>query len=727
MQRISVQASGATAIYYTLDGSQPGQQSARYLGPIMLDETAVFRVVAYLHEEAGLPAGQTYFINEPKTSFPVVSIGLPPGVLFNPATGIFVQGGGAVDSVWHKPGANFWSRREYPIQLEFYESDGRQVYNCLSGMRLFGGMSRLFPQKSLALIARKQYGQSRFKMPIFGEEGKKSFKFLVLRNSGSDFGKSHFRDGYMTTLVKDWDLETQDFRPSHVYINGTYWGIYNIREKVNRYFVEAHSQEVDRDSIDLLEHYLVRKRGSRRHYQKMLDFLGRYDLDLPENFNHLTTFMEVDNFMEHQIAEIYFDNRDAGGNIKYWRPAREGGRWRWILYDTDWGFGLHDAQAYQSNSLAFHTTPNGPHWPNPPWSTYLLRKLLKNEGFRHRFLNRFADHLNTDLSAQRATAVLDSFYFMFRPEIPRHLQRWRLSEKTWEKQVAIMRDFAGKRPKYLRDELMDYFQAGPLREIQVSSTAGGQVLVNDYLEVDHLRGEYFANHPVRLRAVPAYGHRFVGWEQQPNTEREFEVALRKEGAYRFKALFEPFLHPLQDQVMINEVCPKSKKTDDWIEIYNRSDETVALNGWILTDRRNEFRLPEVNLLPNDYLIICKDAAKFRATFPEAYNVIGGLGFGLNKRGEILGLYTDQGAAVDSFSYALQALDTAFTLSLRLPDLDNADIGNWELQPGLGSPNRANPYLIESNVRREQSQWMQIGLAGGVFLLCLLLLYLRSRD
>lgn len=725
-QQLSMRAPGATAIYYTLDGTLPSPKSQPYHGPFILDETAVVRAVAYANDLKGRYYGQTYFIDEPSTDFPVVSIGVHPSLLFHPEKGIFVQGGEVVDSVWYKPGANFWTRQEYAVHMEYFDADGNMAYNNRTGMRLFGGMSRLFPQKSLVLIARKRYGQARFRYPFFGPDRPKTYKFLVLRNSGSDFGKSHFRDAFMTTLVKDWGLETQAFQPAHVYINGTYWGVYNIREKVNRYFIESHAEDVDRDSIDLLEHYLVRKRGSRRHYQEMLDFLERYDLSIDDNLGHLSTLMEVDNFLQYEIAQIYFDNRDAGGNIKYWRPATEEGRWRWILYDTDWGFGLHDATAYRHNSITFHTNPNGPHWPNPPWSTYLLRKLLENDGFRLRFINRFADHLNTTLSAERATALVDSFYFLYRQEIPRHLQRWRLSQDRWEEQVKVMREFARKRPTYIQDEIMDVFGAGPVRSVAVSATAGGRVQLNDYLKVSTLEGEYFANVPIKIRAVPAYGYRFVGWEDG-TIEREREIDLRRDRRYTFRALFEPFQHPLQDLVMINELCPKSKETDDWIELYNRSEETVNLEGWILTDQRNEFIFPDVTLLPNDYLVICKDASKFRTSFAEAYNVIGGLGFGLNKRGEVLGLYAPEGAAVDSFAYELPPIDTAFTLSLLLPDLDNADTENWELREGLGTPNSANPYLLSSNVRVAQSQWLQIGLAAGVFLLSLILLYIRNRP
>ena len=110
--------------------------------------------------------------------------------------------------------------------------------------------------------------------------------------------------------------------------------------------------------------------------------------------------------MDYKIAQIYFDNQDAGGNIKYWRPQTPSGRWRWVLYDTDWGFGLHDEKAYNNNSLAFHTATGGPAWPNPEWSTFILRNLLKNEEFQNQFINRFCDAMNTSFIKIRVYVVM---------------------------------------------------------------------------------------------------------------------------------------------------------------------------------------------------------------------------------------------------------------------------------------------------------------------------------
>ncbi len=728
---VTLYAPGADAIFYTTDGTTPSQRSNHYLGPIQLDETTVLRVVAYRHGEASPLHGSTYFINEPATDLPVVSIGVKPSLLFHPDRGIFMQGSKALDSLWNKPGANFWTRREFPVHIEIFENDGRTVYNSLSGLRLFGGMSRLFPQKSMAIVARKRYGKSRIKHRIFGDAGPKSFKYLVLRNSGSDFGKSHFRDGLMTSLVRDWDMETQAFRPAHVYLNGEYWGIYNIREKINRYFLKSHFPEIDKDSVDIIEHYLTRKKGTKRNYQQLLRILRRYDPQDPAVWADIQTRMDVDNFMALQIAQIYFDNQDAGGNIRYWRPQAEDGRWRWILYDTDWGFGLHDDKAYRNNSLAFHTKPNGPSWPNPPWSTFILRKLLENEFFRQKFVNRFADHLNSSFAPDLVVARIDSMQDIYQSEIYRHHARWRLTNSNWHEQVDRMKEFAQKRPDYLRDYLARAFNTGPQRDFSLTVSKGGQVLMNDQKRVrtEGLEGVYFANYAIKVRAIPDYGHRFVRWVGLPpelnDLSREIYLDLELDRPYEIHAQFESFKDPLREHIVINEVCAKNNKTGDWLEIHNRSRKGINLDGWILTDLKNEYRLPNIDLGPRDYLVICRDADRFRSIFPTAYNVIGGLPFGINKRKESLALYSHLGAAVDSVSYEIPPMDTAFSLSLLLPDLDNGDIENWEIRLGDGTPNRPNPYYVSSYVRQEQHDWLRIGLAIGVLVLGIFLLRLRK--
>ncbi len=727
-QIIELRCPGAK-IYYTLDGSTPDGYSQRYKKPIRVNKTTVVRAIAYKEKLKTKAIGHTYLIDEPASTLPIVSVAITPSVLFDAETGLYMQGPDAVDSLWTKDGANFWSKREVKVNTEIFETDGKTEFRSVTGFRLFGGMSRLLPQKSITLITRDKYGKKHFKHRIFGKDGFKKYKFLVLRNSGSDWGKSHFRDGLMTGLLDDWDIEKQNFRPAHVYLNGKYWGIYNIREKVNRYFIQSHA-EIDKDSIDLIEHRRTTKRGSRQHYLNMIRFIEKSDLSDPVSYRYLQTQMDVDNFMDYQIAQIYFDNRDAGGNIKFWRPQTESGRWRWILYDTDWGFGLHDKKAYKNNSLEFYTEAEGPAWPNPPWSTLILRKLLENPDFEKEFIRRFTDRLNTSFTPERVMAKIDEIYNTIEPEMDRHMDRWRLSEKRWKEHVARLREFGTKRVKYMRYHLSEFFETGDLVSVSILTNHGGQVILNNNVNVrkEDFTGLYFENTPITLKAMPDFGYRFSHWEGITNgaDEHAVEVDLKGKAIHKISAVFEKYVHPLAGQIMINEISCNNKKTGDWVEVYNDSRETINLKDWYFTDKKRYFNIPNAKIRSKSYLIICEDSIAFREHYPKVENVVGNFGFGLGKRREKIGLFDGHGASIDSVAYEVPPTDSVFTIGLLLPFLDNGDFDNWEINPGKGTPNRPNPYYLESSIKAEQELWIRIGVGIGVFICGVLLLMMRQK-
>ena len=720
-------------IYYTTDGSTPkAKKRFLYKEPFQITSTTIVRAFVVQGKDESKVEANTYFINEPETNLAVISLGIEPRLLFDPDRGLFVKGNDYDTTHWSLPGANFWDGGEYPMNTELFIGEDC-VFRSGAGFRLFGGISRLFPQKSLAVVTRKKYGDKRIKYPIFGKSGLDEFKFLVLRNGGSDFDKTHFRDLMMTSLVEKWDLEKQDGRPAHVYINGYYWGIYNIREKVNRYFIAHHNKGVDKDSIDFIEHRLALKKGRISHYSNMLEFLDEADLSDQNNFNELEQLMDVENFMDYQIAQIYFDNSDAGGNIKFWRPQTPEGRWRWVLYDTDYGFGLHNKNAFKNNSIEFHTEEDGPNWPNPPWSTFILRKLLENEQFEAAFVNRFADHLNHSFTSSRVNSCIDFYYKMLEPEIGRHHDRWNLNRNSWENQVKIIRNFAVERPQHVRWHLMDKFDTGKMRHLSLMAQEGGSILLNNYIEIESgqsFAGVYFENYPVQLSAEAQKGFVFSHWEHSNGQVLDIQasslLALQSD-SMAIRAVFKEVNSPVADWLVINEVSGNNQNSGDWVELYNKSDQTIDLTGFIFYDDKNSFVLPEAFIGAKDYLIIAQDAKAFASVFPMSYNVVGDFGFGLNKRKESISIYSSEGALVDEFKYNIPAIDTLFTLSLLDPALNNLRQSNWEMIYDKGSPNEANKSVVVSKIQIKRNFWIRVGSIFSVLMIGICLVILKKNN
>jgi hypothetical protein len=715
-------------IYFTTDGSRPTEKSTVFNTSIVVQKSTVVRAFTKKNGERSQIFTQSYFINEPRTAFPVVSISITPSILFDQTTGLFQEGPGVDYNEEGRFGANFWSRKEVTCNAEIFETDGRCVHNSLTGFRLFGGFSRVFPQKSMVLSFRKEYGKKFLKHRIFGDEGGKKFKYLVLRNGGSDWGKAQMRDALTDKLTADWGLEQQAYRPAQVYINGKYWGMYDLREKINARFLADHS-DADRDSIDLLEHRQTVRRGTIRQYSKMLAFIDNHDLSNLQNFNEVRKLMDIENFMDYQIAQIFCDNTDAGGNIRYWRPHRSGGKWRWILFDTDFGWGLNNHEAWQHDALDFFTEPNGPDWPNPAWSTFLLRNLLKNKTFEAAFINRFCDRMNTSFSTEKVLSTVADFEKMLAPELPRQWARWQIDPATWRRHLGIIRTFAEKRPSAMLGFLQKKCPtAGNPVEVRLDISEGGQVVINDCVQIKtcFFRGKYFENIPIRIKAVANYGYRFMGWA---GVEKRKELTIQpgKLAGRTMRAVFEKYEHSLANKVFFNEIVANNRQTGDWIELLNSSNESINLKNWIITDGKNEFTFPEKIMPAGSFLIVCEHVDLFQKTFPNVRNVVGDLNFGLDKVEEKLLLFAADGGSIDSAFYRVVPLDEFCSIDLLLPNLDNGDSDNWRQRLGIGSPNEANPYFLATIAAEKKELWLRVGIAAALILLGAISIGWRRRK
>lgn len=725
-QYVEVSGGVAGAVFYTKNGSTPTRSSPAYTGEaIEISSSTVLRLAVFEGDTPTLFGG-SYLIGEPDSDLMTVSVGVDPWRLFDREYGWFEEG---LDST-----ANWETDREHPVHVDLFEVDGRRVHGGTLGFRLFGGVSRSRPQKSFSLSGRKKYGNKRIDYPLFGDDAPDGFRFLVLRNGGSDWARSYLRDALLTGLLQDpsWDVDRQASRPARVYLNGTYWGLYHLREKINPRFLEDH-HGVDKDSIDLMEHRWTVKHGSDTAYHRLHDFIRTKDLSVPAHYAELATMMDIDNFQRLQIAQTYFDNRDAGGNIRYWRPQRPDGRWRWILYDVDQGFGLHRHEGWKINTVAFNTDPAGPAWPNPPWSTLFHRRLLENPEYRGRFINRSLDYLHTDFEAEVVLEETAAAIAAIESEMPRQLARWDGKMKLWRYQATQLLLYARHRPAELREHLRDHFNAGPDRIVTVEVDPGGYVRLNDNIAVasDGLEGRYFAGLPLEVEAVAEPGYRFLGWGgEAAGLLARREVDLTADKKYELIARFEPAQHPLADRIIIHEICPKSEMAGDWLELHNRGEAPVDMKGWYLVDGSNErFQVPAVTLEAGGYLVVCKNGEAFRRAHPSVYQLVEGMPFGLDKESDRIGLYAADGSYVNAVGYRLEGQDEdSFTYALALPGLDNTEPRHWVREDGEGTPGAANPDHLRSAMLSRGTYWTRLGVGVGVLALLAVLrsMHLRPR-
>lgn len=443
-------AENDAVIRYTLDGSEPSGNSALYDKPIPIDQTTVLRVRTFSEKRLPSPIVNRTFLFNTVHNLPVVSVFTDPKNLWDPVEGIYVKGYHA-SSEFPFRGANFWKDMEKPIHFEFYEADGTLGFSFDGGIKIGGQYSRGMDQKIFNVFARNIYGYNQIRYPLFPRKELTHFKALTLRTSGQDAIYSKIRDIMMSSLLEDTGLDFQDHRQAVLYLNGKYWGIYNIRERINRYFV-ADNHGLDPDYIDLLQANWTVRAGSNEHYIALREFVRTHNLAVEENYEYVKTQMDITNYIDALIAQIYFAQTDQG-NIRFWREQSPEGKWRWIVFDFDWCF--WPSHLY-NNTLAGMTNPAGTGW-NQAISTLLTTNLMQNQDFRTEFIDRFAYHLNYTFEPERVVSRIDELALNIEPEMPRQLDRWGGSIDRWYSEVEQLRRFARLRPAIVMEHVRHYF------------------------------------------------------------------------------------------------------------------------------------------------------------------------------------------------------------------------------------------------------------------------------
>ncbi len=521
-----------SVIRYTLDGSEPDGSSPLYSGKLHLTSTTVLRAAAW---EQGRVRSRVitrnYFIGE-DIALPVISIAMDPEYFWDDSLGFYVEGTNGLTG-WESghgpsPKSNFNRDWKRPMNVTFFDEKHRYAFSADGQVKVYGGWTRSAVIKSLAL-----YTYEPIDYKLFPERTETRYTSFILRNGGNNWARSRLNDAVLQSLaINQADVDLQANRPAVLFINGEFWGVMNIREKINPDYVRTH-YGIDQDSIDYIESYRTLKAGDWDHFRKMELFLATHDLSDPAHYATFSTMVDVQEMLNYFMVGIYSGHGDwiynNNNNLRLWRPRRENGRWRWLLYDCDGAFSRTTGLGIQAAREA----------------SDILDAVLHNAYARDYFVGTFTALLNYSFAPERALRMIDSLKHLYDHDMPRHIAKWRNTDEEgdpawwkdpnspryiqgqdgyggpcledvsqWEQYFSTMRTSAAQRAPALLRELQEMFGLGEARKVQLSvmPSEGGVITVNGItLESRVQHATWYDGHRLRLRAEARHGYRFVGW------------------------------------------------------------------------------------------------------------------------------------------------------------------------------------------------------------------------
>jgi len=500
-------------IYYTSEGFASSKTLNKLNDSIVLSKTTTL-LLRIKDSKIDTIIHRTYHFDY-QSKLAILSISIDPEDFWNDSTGIYVKGKNAYwnDSIGHWVNCNYQKNWEKPMFITFIDTNNKVGFSQQAGIKIFGESTRRQPDKSMKIIARKKYGKKRFKYRLFPNKDIKKFKQLVIRASGNDYAKTRFKDAMSAYLVRNLDIEYMAWRPIKLYINGEYWGVYNLREKINDNYI-ASNRNVDKDSVNITMGRWITQEGSGKDFKKMYYWFAELDTMDDKAYNKAKQFLNIRNYINYRVFQIYINNKDSRGNIRYYNVKGEADkRFRMILYDTDLGYGK-----YSMNYLEKCVSPTPTDWYNPTWSTMYLNKLIQHPEFQNEFVTQFAHLMNTSLHKDTMLAAVDYFEEIYKDELPRsssgrpaHLKKTYFSMNTWMEEVNSLRSYAKLRPKAMWQHLNTTFNLKGTFLLKIKGDSG-MVSVNDNYPIPlPYEGLYFKDIPLTIKIIPDSNILFSKW------------------------------------------------------------------------------------------------------------------------------------------------------------------------------------------------------------------------
>jgi CotH kinase protein/Lamin Tail Domain/Secretion system C-terminal sorting domain/Chitobiase/beta-hexosaminidase C-terminal domain len=715
---------------YSTDGEVPNANSPLYTGPLTISTNSVLKVRCFASTGTLAPsqsATESYLFIDDYT-IPVISISMDSSDLYGP-TGIFDN-------------SNTDFKRA--CFMEYFDVNGVKQFSSKTSIKPDGGAggSRSNPQHSVTLEpANSVYGDGEpVNYPLIPEKGFiDKFYSFYLRNGSNNWLQYPQKDATFMRMMKGTHALYQAYSPVVVYVNGDYFGVYELREKTKAEYYENNFGN-DVDSIDLLAmsyfygpSILRVSQGSDSTFYQMKDFVTTYPAAAPDYFDQVHTKLDLYNFTDYLVGENWFANTDwIYNNMKVSRCRTAGNKWRFGLQDMELGLtGWSNETANQFDWFRYSQQPNV-FWP-------IYDGLIQNPKFKNYFINRYADLMNTNLKTSVYAPVVTDMYNQLLPEMPKEFQRWSGDPvggmQTYTNNFNNLMYQFGLRSDIVRTQMLAEYSLAETVDvtINVSPAGAGYVKISTVTpETLPWTGVYFDGNPVRITAFANPGYTFQNWiangtipvDSLGNISVNFNIANDD----NFTALFTGT--PVSLDLTISEINYNSDSSingGNWVELHNFGATPISLGDWKLKSKLNwdNYVLPDNTVIPpNGYLVICENVAMFNAIYPSVTNYIGATNFGWSNKKDSIKLVNPFGITTvlaiynDSLPYPECADGWGRTLELKTNTSSLLDPNSWFCGCIKGSPGYAfspcteKVYFTEINYNSAASaynpgDWVEI--------------------
>ena len=421
------------------------------------------------------------------TDMKVMAIATDSGNLFDDETGIYVVGSqyeawknsdqydsslksaNPANPTNYNMGGREWER---PCTIQVFEQ-GEACYVEDVGMRISGNWSTVYPQKSLTLYARNEYGANEMKYDFFGGKAVDvngnvidRFKKVTLRNGGNDYENTKFKDDLNQELAEGLHFGKQTKDNYIVFIDGEFWGYYCLQEKQDEHYIESHYNIASKD-VTLMKAGVF-ENGSEALYEEYVQFWNwavSADMSDNENYQRVCDTIEISDLIDFMCFETYIVNRDClikPNNWIMWRASETAadnpyadGKWRMLAYDTDQSCGYsstysasYDILQHMDKSKKIESISS------------LFYCLMNNAKFRNTFYQRYHEIAATTFDTEIVLSVIDRYDANVKEAAIATFKRFG-SNSNFEKKTDVIRDFYRTRGAYALEQLDSFYAKYP--------------------------------------------------------------------------------------------------------------------------------------------------------------------------------------------------------------------------------------------------------------------------